>query len=70
MDESFTAFELIGITMSVLLASILFCILSYALNLMWCLLLPCRGIGYCCRQMQYDDDDHQTCCCLGGNIIV
>lgn len=68
--DAFTTFELIGVILCIALASILLCIVTYACNLMWIFMLPCRGLIYCCRQMQYDNEDHQTCGCCGNNIVV
>lgn len=67
----FTSFEIIGIAVSVVLASTLFCIISYACNLTWLLLMPCRALVWCCRSMTYDEEDHATCGgCFGNNYVV
>lgn len=67
----FTTFEIVGIVVSAILATILFCILTYACGLLWILLLPCRGLVYCCKSMNYDDEDEGTCLgCFGNNYVV
>lgn len=68
--DPLTTFEIVGIAVCILLASILYCIMSYACGLMWCMLLPCRGVRYCCKSMTFDDDDHGTCCGVFGNNYV
>lgn len=69
--EVLTTFELIGIVVCVLLAILLTCVIGYAMDLLWILMLPCRGIRWCCRSMTFDEEDHGTCCgCFGNNYVV
>lgn len=69
--NALTDFEIIGIFVSVLLAVLLTCVISYALNLLWVLLIPCMAVRWCCRSMTFDEDDEGTCCgCFGNNYVV
>lgn len=69
--EPLSTFEIIGITICVILASVLLCIVSYACQLGWILLIPVRILLWICKQFTYDNDDHGTCCgCGNSNYVV
>lgn len=62
-------FQTLGIVIAALIAIIITCLCTYALNLMWVLTLPCQGLYYLCGAMKYNDDDEGVCVC-DGNCIV
>lgn len=68
----FTSFEIVGIVVSVVLASILFGIIEYAFKLWWLIMLPFRLLRHCCSSMTYDGAEEEATCCgtFGNNYVV
>lgn len=69
MLDTLSTFQLVGLVVAIILASIIVCIITYTFNLLWFLCLPCRGMYYCCGKMKYDDDDEGVMCCDGHCIV-
>lgn len=67
--DPLSTFQIIGLVVSVLLASALMCLATYTFNLFWLLSFPCRFMYWCCGNMKYDEDDEGVCCCDGKCIV-